>query len=41
MTKEEAKNLLDSLKGDERKMPAMVVQGDPGPSWDDTTERDW
>ncbi len=40
MSKEEAKNLLDSLKGDEKKMPVSFEKGKGG-GWDDTPKRDW
>lgn len=40
MSREEAKNLLDSLKGDEKKMPVAVEKGDGG-GWEDAPKRDW
>ncbi|MBI4025046.1 MAG: VWA domain-containing protein [Verrucomicrobia bacterium] len=41
MTREEARNLLDSLKGDERKMPAAPMPvGNQAPP-EDATKRDW
>lgn len=40
MSKEEAKNLLDSLKGDEKKMPVGVETGQ-GAGWEDSPKRDW
>jgi hypothetical protein len=40
MSKEEAKALLDSLKGDERKMPITLKKAEKkGP--DDKPGRDW
>jgi len=40
MSKEEAKNLLDSLKGDEKKMPVSIGKTE-GARWEDTPRRDW
>ena len=41
MTPEEAKALLDALRGDERKMPLSVDRMGRGPSKDEPTKRDW
>ena len=42
MTKEEAKQLLDALKNDERKVPAISAQGRAaGQPNDHKTLKDW
>ena len=42
MTKEEAKQLLDALKGDERKVPAISAQGRAGTNPNEQkTLKDW
>ncbi len=41
MSKEEAKNLLDSLKGDERAMPIFAKNNTQGKKRDERKRRDW
>jgi len=41
MNKEEARNLLDSLKADERKMPIVLDPTNKGIGVEDTPKRDW
>ena len=41
MSKEEAKNLLDSLKGDERAMPLFAKNRGQGKKQDEKKRRDW
>lgn len=41
MTKEEAKNLLDSLKGDEKKMPTKLTPSGSLGSGEDHPKKDW
>jgi hypothetical protein len=42
LTKEEANQLLDALKNDERKVPAISQQGRAGENPNDqSTQKDW
>lgn len=41
LSREEAKNLLDSLKGDEKKMPVSSSQPQPNAPREDLPKRDW